>query len=88
MPKSKSVPTKSGHDFAKSNIVPIECENFWQKNLLISAGVFLVLAIVFFVSAQAYGAFYKDRIFPGVYVGQHSLGGMTEMEAKDFIEKC
>ena len=58
----------------------------WWKNLLIGSGVFLTLAISFFIVAQVYGAVYKGKILPGVYVGRHYLGGMTEAEAREFIE--
>lgn len=68
------------------NRVPVECESRWQRNLLIGAGVFLVLVILFGGGAMAHNNFYKSKVYPGVYVGQHSLGGMTELEVKDFVE--
>ena len=77
MPKTK--------DLIK-NINPVKCESYWKRNLFIGLGVFLVLGLLAFGNALAYNAFYSGKIFPGVYVGQHSLGGMTELEVKDFIE--
>ncbi len=62
-----------------------KCESHWKRNLLIGLGVFLVLTVLA-GSAWAYNSFYNGKIFPGVYVGQHSLGGMTEAGVKDFIE--
>ena len=67
-------------------ITPVECKNYWRRNLLIGTGVFLVLVILICGSASVYRDFYKGKIFPGVYIGQYSLGGKTETEAKDFIE--
>ncbi|TSC83735.1 MAG: VanW family protein [Parcubacteria group bacterium Gr01-1014_13] len=58
----------------------------WKRNVLIGLGIFLVLAILADTGALVYHSFYDGKIFPGVYVGQHSLGGMTEQQAKDFIE--
>ena len=46
----------------------------------------MVLIIFTVVGALAYNSFYNGKIFPGVYVGRHALGGMTEPEVKDFIE--
>ncbi len=46
----------------------------------------MVLIIFTVVGARAYNSFYNGKIFPGVYVGRHALGGMTEPEVKDFIE--
>ncbi len=66
-------------------IAPVKCESCWKKNLIIAGSIFLTLALFVF-GAWSYNAFYNGRIFPGVYVGQHSLGGMTEPEVKDFIE--
>ena len=58
----------------------------WWKNLLIGLGVFLVLALMLFGGVMAYAQVYKDKIYPGVYVGTHSFGRMTEAEAKEFVE--
>ena len=57
-----------------------------SKNAMIGVGVFLVLVLVFFGSASVYNLVYKNKIFPGVYVGSHHLGGLTNLEAKDFME--
>ncbi len=67
------------------HISPKRGEN-WQRNFLIGTGVFLVLVILAGGSAWAYGDFYKGKIFPGVYVGGHHFGGLTQMQAKDLIE--
>lgn len=67
-------------------VAPIECESHWKRNTLIGAGSFLVLIILVGGVAAVYRDFYKGKIFPGVYIGQHSFGGMTELEATDFIE--
>ena len=68
-----------------TNIIPIKQGN-WKKHPYIVAGVILVVAISFFLISQAYSAFYEGKVFPGVYVGKHSLGGMTKTEVKDFVE--
>src|SRR3989344_4375962 len=67
-------------------IAPVKCESYWKRNLLIGMGVFLVLAILIGGNAWVYRMLYNGKIFPGVYVGQYHFGGMTELEAKDFIE--
>ncbi len=88
-PASKNSPR---HDSAESHsqLEPkaglISAEKSWKKNSLIGLGIFLILGLIFFTSARSYSAFYKERIFPGVYIGQNYFGGMTEKEAKDFIE--
>lgn len=68
------------------NIVPVECVSNWKRNTLIGVGSFFVLLILVGGVAAVYRDFYKGKIFPGVYIGQHSFGGMTELEATDFIE--
>jgi len=68
------------------NILQVKCGSHWKINILVGAGIFLVLIILVGGSSVAYRNYYKGKIFSGVYVGQHSLGGMTELEAKDFIE--
>lgn len=64
----------------------MECESHWKRNLLIGIGVFLAISFFAVCAAFAYRNFYNGRIFPGVYVGRINFGGMTEQEAKDFIE--
>jgi vancomycin resistance protein YoaR len=68
------------------DIVLVKCESHWKRNLLIGLGIFLVLAFFIFSGAFAYAAFYNGKIFPGVYVGGHHLGGMTKSEVRDLIE--
>lgn len=46
----------------------------------------MVLAVLFFGFAFCYNQFYQDKIYPSVYVGSYSLGGMTRQEARDFVE--
>ena len=65
--------------------VPPVCRPWW-KNFLIGLGVFLVLALILSGGALAYAQVYKGKIYPGVYVGAHSFGNMTETEAKEFVE--
>lgn len=66
-------------------IVPIK-QRKWQRPALIVAGIFLFLVLAFFGGGALYGNIYKDKIFPGVYLGQHHMGGLTKVQAKDFIE--
>ena len=65
--------------------VPPVCRPWW-KDLFIGLGIFLVLVILVGGGAWAYRSFYNGKIFPGVYVGRHHLGGMAETEARDFFE--
>ncbi len=69
-----------------NNILPVKYQGYRKRNILIGIGTFLILAILFSGVSRVYHNFYKDKIFPGVYVGQHSLGGLTGMQAKDLIE--
>ncbi len=57
-----------------------------SKKVMVGAGIFLFLVLVFFGSAFIYNAVYKNKIFPGIYVGNHHLGGLTALEAVDFME--
>lgn len=68
------------------NIEPIDCEPHWARNWFITMGGFFVLLALAVGGAWIYGNLYKDKILPGIYVGQHALGGMTRTQAKDFIE--
>ncbi|HSR89473.1 MAG TPA: VanW family protein [Candidatus Udaeobacter sp.] len=63
-----------------------EPKTYRKRNFLIGLGIFLAALILANAGAWAYYNFYKDKIIPGVYVGQHSLEGMTFIQAKDFIE--
>lgn len=47
--------------------------------------IILVGIMSFFVSV-VYTAYYKDKVYPGVYVGNTSMGGLTKPEVKQFIE--
>ena len=38
-------------------------------------------------AAYAYTISYKNKVYPGVAVGDYSLGGMTRAEVRDFIER-
>jgi vancomycin resistance protein YoaR len=69
-------------------IIPIDYKNHWKRNTLIISGAFLFLALVVCGGAFAYRDVYenKDKIFPGVYLGDHHMGGLTRNQAKDFIE--
>lgn len=66
-------------------IVPTK-QRKWQRPALIVAGIFLFLVLVFFGGGALYSSLYKDKIFPGVYVGSHHMGGLTKAQAKDFME--
>jgi vancomycin resistance protein YoaR len=55
----------------------------WLKKLLL----FLLIIFLIFVGAfLAYQRTYAGRVFPGVYLGKMSVGGMNEQELKDKIE--
>jgi vancomycin resistance protein YoaR len=73
------------HDFPESSLASMSA-NLWKRNLLIGIGVFLALILLSGGSSWIYRSFYNGKIFPGVYVGQHSLGGLTAIQAKDLIE--
>mgnify|MGYP002725553960 CR=1 FL=1 len=49
--------------------------------------VLLIVFSLFVGSSYAYQSYYKDKVYPGVYVGTYHLGGMTSSQLIDFIEK-
>jgi vancomycin resistance protein YoaR len=48
--------------------------------------VFFILADLVVSSYFIFTELYKDKIYPGVSIGQIALGGKTESEAKDILE--
>lgn len=67
-------------------IVPVGQKNRWVRPVIIGGGTIVFLALVFFGGGSMYSNFYKDKIFPGVYIGEYHLGGLSKAQAKDFIE--
>jgi len=58
----------------------------WFKLTLISLAIFVCLFGLLIGGALAYQKIYSDKIYPGVYVGNFHLGGLTEKQAKEFVE--
>ncbi len=56
------------------------------KKALVAIGAILILVAVFFGVSFVYGKVYKDKVFPGVYLGQYHVGGMTQIEVRDMVE--
>lgn len=53
--------------------------------LLVLATIFLLVILALFASDGYFEAQYKNRIYPGVIVGNTQLGGMTQKEALDIM---
>ncbi len=64
----------------------LKINKYWERHVLIGLGISLALIILVSGMALVYNNFYNGKVFPGVYVGQHELGGMTQVQVKDFIE--
>lgn len=56
------------------------------KKALVAIGAILILVAVFFGVSFVYGKVYKDKVYPGVYLGQYHVGGMTQIEVRDMVE--
>lgn len=59
----------------------------WLKAVVGTVLVLISLALIGAWSIIAVRAFYKDKIYPGVYVGSVNLSGQTKAEAKATLEK-
>lgn len=49
-------------------------------------GIVFAACLLIAGSAFAYAEYYKNKVYPGVFVGQYPIGGMTEGGLRDFIE--
>lgn len=55
--------------------------------LIPAMAIFFIVILLSASSAYALGYFYRDHVFPGVYLGGQHIGGLTEPEAKNIIDK-
>ncbi|MDZ4221291.1 MAG: VanW family protein [Patescibacteria group bacterium] len=55
--------------------------NWWERLLVVA----LAAAALCATAAVAYAAAYTDRAYPGVFVGSHPAGSLTEQEVKERI---
>jgi len=69
-----------------AEILPVKKKTHRLRNALITVGAVFVFCLMVIGSAFAYRQVYKNKIYPGVFVGSYPLGGMTADEAKEFIE--
>jgi len=68
-------------------IVPIEFNHHpWRTRVIMAGFVFLFLLVGSIGGSWAYTILYKNKIFPGVYLGNHHIGGLTKDQAKEFVE--
>lgn len=58
----------------------------WPKIVGTAAGVIILIGLVAFFGSILYREAYKNKVYPGVYVGSFSLGSLTKIEVKQFIE--
>ena len=70
----------------KETVLPGSKNHRLRNGFLIGGGIFLFLVLVFFGGGSVYSRVYKDKVFPGIYIGEHHVGGLTKAQAKDFIE--
>ena len=61
-------------------------KNKYTKKAIIIIGSVLILVAVFFGVSFTYAKIYKDKVYPGVYLAQYHLGGMTHVEVQDMVE--
>lgn len=59
----------------------------WLKTVIGTVLVLVSLILIAGWIAIAVSMFYKDKIYPGVYVGSLDLGGKTKEEARAILEK-
>lgn len=58
----------------------------WPRILLTAGGLLVALAIVIFFGAGIYSESYRNRVYPGVYLGNYPVGGLQFGAVKGFIE--
>jgi len=58
----------------------------WVKKITAILVVILIIISASIGAALAYQKIYEKKVYPGVYVENYHLGGMTESEVKSFIE--
>lgn len=58
----------------------------WLKAVVGTVLVLIALVLIAIWTVVAVRLFYKDKIYPGVYVGSVNLGGKTKEEAKSILE--
>ncbi len=68
-----------------AHLIPGE-KKYVKKMVTIGAIVVTVLVIIFGIGI-AYAQSFSGRVFPGVRIGQYSIGGMTDVELTAFIEQ-
>ncbi|MBI2051002.1 MAG: VanW family protein [Parcubacteria group bacterium] len=55
--------------------------NAWERLLVVC----IVVAAVAVGASAAYAAVYRDRVYPGVFIGSYPVGGLSEGEARERI---
>lgn len=56
----------------------------YGRIFLIVLVILILLGLLSCVAAFAYVKIYENKIYPGVYLGEYSLGGLTEIEVDQF----
>lgn len=82
--QDKSVAVKD----AVTSVAVIATEKPARRFIRIFSVIFLSVFIFVLVATGTVYAYVRsnsDRVYPGVYLGNYPLGGMTEQEVKDFI---
>ncbi len=64
----------------------VSAKKNYTKKAIVAIGAILILAVIFFGVSFVYGKVYKDKVYPGVYLGQYHVGGMTQVEVRDMVE--
>ena len=71
--------------FGDNNNLPTHSWGKWKIALLITIIVVVFSSLVFGL-VFGYVKYYQNRVYPGVYVGDFHLGGMSANELKSFAE--
>lgn len=67
-------------------LLPGKERHHWLRITLKVFGAVFVLCLLLAGTAFGYKEYYKNKVYPGVYVGQYHIGGMTNGGLRDFIE--
>ena len=62
-------------------------KNNLLKWLLICAAIFLIAAIILIGFYFSFTSYYKNKIYPGIFVGNINLGGLTGNQATNIINQ-
>jgi vancomycin resistance protein YoaR len=66
--------------------LPLAPKRVWGRIFVISFFTVFVLLILTLGTAYSYAVYYKNTVYPGVYLGNFPLGGLTKNEVVEVVE--